>query len=112
MLICDLDAVLADDLDHLGGERQIVGGIAKQRIRRDLHLVVVDAGPVSIAQPVGGLVGEEVDLVAALGKREAQLGRDDAGAAVGRVARDSDLHEMASQILRAGKRMRVPDSSQ
>jgi hypothetical protein len=44
-----------------------------------------------IGQPERLGVRDEMDLMAASGKRDAQFGRDDAGAAVDGVTRDADL---------------------
>ena len=41
--------------------------------------------------------GDEVDLIAAVGQRDAELGRDDAAAAERRVAGDADLHGNVSR---------------
>jgi len=46
----------------------------------------------------GRSVADEVDVVAAGGKLLAELGGDDAGAAVGWVAGDADFHERGSPV--------------
>jgi hypothetical protein len=45
-----------------------------------------------IALAVKQGVADEVHLVAAIGQLQTELGRDDAAAAVGGIASDSDLH--------------------
>src|SRR5439155_2505206 len=55
------------------------------------HLVVMYARDPRIeADRIG--IRDEVDLVAAIGKFQAQLGGHDSAAAVGWIARDTDFH--------------------
>jgi len=87
----DVEGVELGDLGHAGGEGEIVGGVLEERVVVDLDLMEVDvllaAGE---AEGLGG--GDEVDLVTACGELDAEFRGDDAGAAVGGVAGDADLH--------------------
>ena len=79
------------DLCHARGQRQVVRGIVEQRITGDFHFVIVNVGFLA-PQPDRLRVGNEMDLVAALGQFQAEFGGDDAAAAVRRITGDSDLH--------------------
>ena len=92
--VVDVQQVQVVALGHFGharGQRQRVGRVLEQRVGRDLDLVVVDARSARV-EPDGVGVGDEVDLVAAVGQFQAQFGGDDAAAAVGGITGDSDLH--------------------
>lgn len=76
---------------HLGRERQRVGRMIEQRISGDLYLM--EKNPLARSgQANGHRVTDEMNLVAARGELDAQLGGDHTGAAVRRVASDSDFH--------------------
>ena len=81
-----VEAVLAHHFVHAHGEREVVRRILEERIAADVDLVEVDARQ-EVRQPEWLLVGDEMDLVPALRERDAELGRDGAGAAVGRDSR-------------------------
>ncbi len=55
---------------HSHGEREIVRRILEQRIPADINLVEIDARK-ERGEPEWLLVGDEVDLVAAPGQRDA-----------------------------------------
>ncbi len=79
------------DLSHARRQRQIVGRIFKQRIARDLDLVIMDVRFRS-GQANGLRIGDEMNLVAAASQFQAQFGGDYSAAAVGRITGDADLH--------------------
>ena len=87
----DLELELARDLHDLVRERQHVLRLAEERIARRVHLMERQAGLV-FAEPERRIGADEVHLVAALGERLGQLGRDDAAAADRGVADDADVH--------------------
>ena len=79
------------DLVLLDCQGQRVRGLLEQRIvdRRDL----VEGHPLDHPpQPEWAGIRDEVDVVPAAGELQPQLGRNGAGAAVGRVAGDADAH--------------------
>ena len=80
-----------EDFDHFGGESQRIGRVVEKRVAGDFDFVEVDAGVVEIHADGRG-VADEVDVVAARGELLAELGGDDAGAAVGGIAGDADFH--------------------
>jgi hypothetical protein len=79
------------DLEHFGGERQRVRRVVKERVGNHLYFVKMDALTVE-AQADRRSIANEVDVVAARGELDAELGGDDAGAAVSGVASDADAH--------------------
>ena len=83
--------MVANDFMHANRKREIVGRILEQRIPADVYLVEVDARK-KRRQPKRLLVGDEMDLVATTGERDAKLRRNGAGAAVRRIASDTNLH--------------------
>src|SRR6185437_10912502 len=87
---------------HASGQRQGIGRILKERVIRDLDLVVMHARTAGIeADGIG--MGDEVHLVSALGQLHAQFSGDDAAAAIGRVASDPNPHpsRIAAEVRRA-----------
>src|SRR5580698_3143743 len=65
----------------------------EQRIGGDLNLV--EMNPLArVRQSDGDRVADEVHLMAARGKLNAELRGDHAGSAIRRVAGDSDFHEV------------------
>ena len=85
-----IELVLFGHLRHARRERQAVGRVLKERVVGDFDLVVEDVGP--LAEANGIRVGDEMDLVAAVGQLQAKLGGDDAAAAISRVTGDTDAH--------------------
>src|SRR4029077_6749041 len=81
-----------EDFEHFCGKSESVGRMIKKRVARDFDLVKMDTGVVGI-HPDGRGVADEMDVVSAGGKLLAELGGDDAGAAVRWVTGDADLHE-------------------
>jgi hypothetical protein len=97
MAVQHIQAMRAHHLVHAHREREIVGRVLEQRVPADVDLVEEDARQ-EVRQPEGLLVRDEVDLVAARRERDPELGGDGAGAAVGRVAGDTDLHARSSEV--------------
>src|SRR6266478_2204776 len=81
-----------EDFEHFGGERQSVRRVIEERIGYDFDFVKEDVRVGGIHADGRG-VADEVHVVAARGKLLAELGGDDAGAAIGWVAGDADAHE-------------------
>jgi hypothetical protein len=84
-----LDVRLLHDLEHPRREREVVRGVAEQRVARDLHLVVAQPrdAPTQATRP---RVADQVHLVPERGRTERDLGGDDAAAADRRVADDAE----------------------
>ena len=80
---------------HRDRERERVRGMVEERVGRHLDLVVVDP-LLEVRQPERLGVGDEVHHVPAPGELDAEFGRDDARAAVDRIARDPDLQNPTS----------------
>ena len=87
----EIERVELGDLGHARGKGEVVGRVLEERIVRDRDLVIVDV-VLAAVEAEGLRVGDEVDLVAARGEFDAELGGDDAAAAVGGIAGDADLH--------------------
>src|SRR5580658_1793661 len=79
-------------LRHPRRQRQIVWRILKQRIARDLDLVIVDVRFWS-GQTNGLRIGDEMNLVAAARELKAEFGGDNSAAAVSWITGDANLHE-------------------
>ena len=97
-----VERVELGDLGHARGQRQVVGRMLEQRVVVDIDLVEVDVGFAAV-QAERRRRGDEVDFVAARGKLDAELGGDDAAAAVGGVAGDADL-AFGSHPMRSGRK--------
>jgi hypothetical protein len=91
MHVQNVQAVDFGHLRHARGQRQIVGRILEQRVLRNRDLVEVDLR-VRGVQPDRLLVGDEVNLVAAVRQLNAQLGTYNSASAVSGVTGDSDFH--------------------
>jgi hypothetical protein len=76
---------------HTRREREVVGRVLEERIRRDRHLVIRDAVEEDV-QARRHRVRDEVHVVPAPRELVPELRRDDARAAERRVAGDADLH--------------------
>ncbi len=87
----EIERVELGDLGHAGGEGEVVGRVLEERVVGDGDLVEVDVG-FAAGEAEGLRIGDEVDLVAAGGEFDAELGGDDAAAAVGGITGDADLH--------------------
>ncbi len=85
------------DLGHARREREIVGRMLEQRIVKQLHLMEVDVA-FAAGEPERRGRRDEMDIVAARRELDAELGRDDAGAAVGWVTGDADLEWQLAAI--------------
>ncbi len=77
------------DFGHAGGEGEVVRRVLEERVVEELNLVKVDVG-FAVGKTEGRGRGDEVDIVAASGEFDAELGGDDAGATVGGIAGDAD----------------------
>jgi hypothetical protein len=79
------------DLKHFRRQRERVRRMVKERVAGDFDFVEMDIG-IAVLQADGLRVADEMDVVAARGEFHAKLGGDDAGTAIGGVARDADAH--------------------
>ena len=91
MYVQQVEIVQLRDLGHARGQRQIVRRIVEQRVPRHFDFVIMNIGFGS-PEPDGLGVGNEMDLVAALGQFETKFGGHDAAAAVCGVTSDPNLH--------------------
>ena len=94
--VVDVDEVephVRRDVAHARREREVVGRVLEERVRRDRDLVVRHAVREDV-QPRRHRVRDEVDVVPAARELVPELGRDDARAPERRVARDADLHAL------------------
>ena len=91
MAMQDVELMIAHDFVHPHREGEVVRRILEQRIASDVHLVEPDPRQ-KTRQTERLLIGDEVHFVAARGERDAKLRRDRAGATVGRITGDPDLH--------------------
>ncbi len=89
--VLQVKIVQLGNLSHARGQRQIVRRIIEQRIPRHFDFVIVNVGFLA-AQPDGLGIGDEMNLVAALGQFETEFGGHHAAAAVGGITGDPDLH--------------------
>jgi len=76
---------------HARRQRQIVRRIFKQRIARDLDLMIVNVG-FRPGQANGLRIGDEMNLMAPAREFEPQFSGHNAAAAVGWITGDPDLH--------------------
>jgi hypothetical protein len=80
------------NFEHLGGESERVRRVIEKRVAGDFDLVKVDVRVVGIHADRRG-VADEMNVVTAGREFLAEFCGDDAGAAVGGVAGDANLHE-------------------
>src|ERR1019366_8808433 len=78
-------------LGHARCQRQIVRRIFKQRISRDLDLMIMNVR-FRPGQANGLRIGDEMNLVAPASELKPQFGGDNSAAAVGWITRDANLH--------------------
>ena len=97
----DVEVVYLRHLSHAGGQRQVIRRIFKQGVQRDGDLMKQDARVVGI-QPDGLLVGDEMDLMPAVGKLNSQLRADHATATVSWITGDSDFQKFPLQFACRG----------
>ena len=94
----DVELLPQRHLVLLRRQRQRVGVVIEQRIPPHSGLDLVEVDPLGVApQPEGGVVGDEVHLVAPPRQLEPQLGGHGAGAAVGGIAGDAELHGLGGK---------------
>jgi hypothetical protein len=86
-----VEIVQLGDLSHAGGQRQIVGRIIEERITRYFDFVIMNVRFLA-AQPDGLGIGDEMNLVAALGQLQTEFRGYHAAAAVGGITGDANLH--------------------
>jgi len=79
------------NLGHARGQRQIVRRIFKQRIARDLDLMIMNVR-FGAGQTNGLRIGDEMNLMAAPGEFKSQFGGHNSAAAVGGITGDTNLH--------------------
>src|SRR5438045_2784135 len=82
---------------HAGGQGKAVGRILKQRVSGNLHFVIMDARDVLIEPDRVG-VTDKVHVMPAVGELQAELGGDNAAAAVGGIAGYSDSHNFGIRL--------------
>ena len=88
----DIEAMLARYLGHLRGQGEAGWRLVERSRVPDLRLVDVDVVS-ELAEVKRQALGDEVDVVAALGELHAERRGDGAGAADRRGTRDSDVHQ-------------------
>jgi len=86
-----IEFVKLRNLSHARRQRQIVWRIFKQRITRDLDLMIVNVGFRS-GQANGLRIGNEMNLMAAASQFQSQFGGHNSAAAVGWITGDANLH--------------------
>ncbi len=92
--IVHVQQVQVVQLGHLGHarrQRKVVGRIFEERILRDLDLVKVNAR-MRLGEPDRLRVGDEMDLVSAIGQLNAELGGHHSAAAIGGITGNADPH--------------------
>ena len=99
-----------ENFEHFGGESEGVGRMVEEGVGDDLHFVKVDALAIGIHADGRG-VADEMNVVTASGELHAQLGGDDAGAAVGGVASDANAHRVRFESPLNGSRYDTTNSS-
>ena len=93
MHVQQIELFRTGDRRHFCCEREVVGLMLKQRIRHHLDLVKMHA--VIQFGDAGRQDGrDEVDVVPAFRQFSPKLRPDDAAAAVGRINRDADVHQI------------------
>ena len=92
-----IEVVALRDIRHAGGQSETIRRILEQRIIRDFDFVVVDARNTGVETDRIG-VGDEMNLVSAIGQFEAQFGGHDTAAAIGGIAGDADFHAALTGI--------------
>ncbi len=93
-----VEIVQLRDLRHACGQRQIVRRIIEQRVARYFDLVVMNVGFLA-AQPDGLSIGDEMNLVAALGQFQTEFRSHHAAAAVGGITSDANLHAAMARLF-------------
>ena len=107
MHVQQVEIVKFGDFRHARGQRQIVRRIFEQRIAGDFHFVIVNVG-MGAAQPNGLGIRNEMNFVIAFRQLQPQLGRDDAAAAVSRIAGDADFHVRPFRLHATALHIRWP----
>ena len=80
-----------ENFEHFRGERERVWWMVKERVGDHFNFVEMDARIVGVHANGRG-VADEMNVMATRGELHAEFGGDDAGAAVGGIARDADAH--------------------
>ncbi len=107
MHVQQVERVALGHFRHARRQRQAVRRILEQRVIRDFDLVIVDARRPRI-EPDGIGVGDEVNIVPAVGQLETQLSSDNAAAAIGGITGDADLHFISVAFGTSSARPRRP----
>ncbi len=92
--IVDVQQIEIVDFRHLGharGQRQVIRRIVKQRIMRDLYLVIENVGLRSL-QPERLRIGDEMNFVSALRQLNSQFRCNHTAATVGGITGNTDFH--------------------
>jgi len=71
--------------------------VVEERVGDDFDFVEMDARVIGVHADWRG-VADEMDVVAARGEFHAELGGDDAGAAVGGITGDADAHRSCFRV--------------
>ena len=90
----DVEGFGLKDFQHFGGEGESVGRVVEEGVGGDFDFVEEDVR-VGEVHADGRGVADEVDVVATRGELLAELGGDNARAAVGWVACDADAHKVS-----------------
>lgn len=96
----DVQGFGLENFQHFYGEGEGVGGVIKEGIGNDGGLVEMDSRVVGVHADRRG-VGDEVNVVPPGGEFLAQLGGDNAGAAVSGVASDANTHRGPRERIRS-----------
>jgi hypothetical protein len=92
MNVEQVEVVELGNFGHARGKGEVVGRVLEEWVVGDGDFVETDVG-FAAGEAEGRLVGDEVDVVAARGELDAELGGNDAGTAVGGIAGDADFHK-------------------
>ncbi len=87
----EVELVIDDYVNHRTREGRFIGRVVEEGIIRNAHFVIEDIR-IKLVEPDRLLIGDEMHLVAFVGKRFSQLRRQDAATAEGRITNNSYSH--------------------